>query len=93
LQQDSRLEEHDSLQLATIKAKSEAVRLRQQFELQKFRKKYSSTASDANVTGQQERLQGGAEQNGGSSDAEGSESSLSIGSAEAFDEPLKVWPC
>jgi hypothetical protein len=62
--------------LATIKAKSEALRLRQEFELEKFRAKYRAaqgTGGDS-PAGHRDVKDQGAEQH----------------SEEAFDEPLKV---
>lgn len=81
----------ETLQLATIKAKSEALRLRQEFELEKFRSKYRATqgASGGAPPGHRDLKEKGAEdtQQDGS---ESSEGHLSIRTEEAFDEPLKV---
>lgn len=88
------------MQLATIKAKSEALRLRQEFELEKFRAKYCGTeqppdspehaAGPADGTGT--RHPGAAAAAAGAPDAlcSSSDGTLSIGAEEAFDEPLKV---
>lgn len=82
----------DLLQLATIKAKSEALRLRQEFELDKFRSKYRAiqgAGGGSPPPGNREQREKGADD----AQQEGSESSeadLSIKTEEAFDEPLKV---
>lgn len=77
------------MQLATIKAKSEALRLRQQFELDKFRKKYASKDAEVSPRGKGDPATEGELADSASEHSKGS---LSIGSEEAFDEPLKVRP-
>lgn len=72
-------------QLATIKAKSEALRLRQDFELQRFRRKYA-TSPEAVATGD---AAGGGDDVGEATCSD-SERSLSVDSNDAFDEPLRV---
>lgn len=88
------------MQLATIKAKSEALRLRQEFELEKFRAKYRSAAdagdSPEHAARTADAATKGAAAGAGVADEErlglgtSSDGSLSIGADEAFDEPLKV---
>lgn len=90
----------DAMQLATIKAKSEALRLRQEFELEKFRVKYRSAAdagdSPEHAARTADAAAKGAAAGAGVADEErlglgtSSDGSLSIGVDEAFDEPLKV---
>eukprot|EP00892_Ulva_mutabilis_P007913 jgi/Ulvmu1/5494/UM023_0030.1 len=89
-------------QLATVKAKSEALRLRQEFELEKFRAKYRSGNSPyhspegRNGTADAATRPAGAGGNAAAGQQAGglagssSDGSLSISSGEAFDEPLKV---
>lgn len=78
------------MQLATIKAKSEALRLRQEFELDKFRTKYRATQGSGadSPPGHRDLKEKGSENNIDGS--ESSEADLSIRTEEAFDEPLKV---
>jgi hypothetical protein len=77
-----------ALQLATIKAKSEALRLRQEYELEKFRAKYRGLGGqDAHSDAQGPAKCTAAAAASASSSSDGS---LSIRSDEAFDEPLKV---
>jgi hypothetical protein len=83
------------MQLATIKAKSEALRLRQEYELGKFRQKYAPapqavSANPAGTMGQAAGALGTGPFDAGSN-ASDSDHSLSIGTVEAFDEPLKVF--
>ena len=83
------------MQLATMKARSEVLLLRQDFEVRKYREKYADTAALATVP-EGRALAGGAgasgDNAGGGSGDEASEAAdvVSIGSAEAFDEPLRV---
>jgi hypothetical protein len=77
--------------LATIKAKSEALKLRQEFELEKFRAKYRAaqvTAADS-PHGHLELKNKSDEKH--LEESESSEADLSIKTEEAFDEPLKVF--
>lgn len=78
------------VQLATIKAKSEALRLRQEFELDKFRAKYrtAQAARGDSPPGHREAKDKAPEKLLDGSDS--SEAELSIRTDEAFDEPLKV---
>jgi hypothetical protein len=76
--------------LATIKAKSEALMLRQEFELEKFRAKYrASQGTLAEYPHGQPDLKGKSDEKH-LAGSESSEADLSIKTEEAFDEPLKV---
>ena len=72
------------MQLATIKAKGEALRLRQDFELQRFRRKYAAPPDVAAGPA--------AASDGADASQSCSERSLSVDSNDAFDEPLRVRP-
>ena len=82
------------LQLATIKAKSEALRLRQEFELRRFRDKYAAAGAADSAAVVATGVKGAGGGDGGEGGSGGgtprSASSLSIDSQEAFDEPLRV---